>query len=241
MGRDDKINTIVRHKQANGAIIFALVITAIFFLIGAYMVLFVHPQQVSDSIRVSAIPIVNKERLSTMTSGQDVAISGRLVDNPTIEGKEFVAFQVERWDVRFNNGEYEGRWWGETDNWPALLVVISGGVAQTNGGIPLLLKGALHEEIEARGGGKTAKYNGKPLPHGSLRFSGVINGDQVSIVGTTTNDATIIPEYFYAGTREELLESLAFNAQSIRIIGFILMVVAVVIGSVALLKNRGKA
>ena len=225
-------------KQDKGAVIFALIVVAIIFCIGAYMVFVVYPQQVLEKEQLSTVPVVNKEQLRSTEGRRGVMITGHLIDNAVIKDKDFVAFQTYRWEVKFNNGDYEGKWWRDSERWPALLVAIDGGRAHTIENEPSLFNGALHEVVEARGGGKAAKYNGQALPNGSLRTVGVKNGDQVTIAGKTTHDATIIPEYFYVGTRQKLLESLMFNAKAIRVIGFILMAITGLISLLIVFKRK---
>jgi hypothetical protein len=227
-----------KSTRMSGGTVFAFVVVLLIFLLGTYMSFVVFPSQLAEMRQVSLVPLVNKQQLSLMTAGQDVMVSGRLQDNPAINDNGFVAYTHERWDVRYNNGDYEGRWWGVKAEWPSLLVAIEGGLAQTVAGEPSNHSGTAHERIEPRGGNKAARYDGKMLPHGSLRILGVKNGDEVTLVGTTSNDATIKPSHFYMGDRQALLDSLAFNSQAIRIIGFVLMGLAIIIGLIVLFKQR---
>ncbi|MDF1563284.1 MAG: hypothetical protein P1V51_09580 [Deltaproteobacteria bacterium] len=227
-----------KARDDKGALIFAAVVVGLIFLAGFYLAFVVFPRQMQERRELEAVPTVSRGQLVQETLGEAVLVTGTLLDNPVIKGEDLVAYRSERWEVRYRDGENEGRWWGDEERWPRLRVAIEGGVVQTASGPPTARSAMAHELLEPHADERVADHEGTPLPHGSLRFLGVRNGDRVTLVGRVDREATLKVDYFHAGTREQLLDSLLLNARMIQIFGLLLMAAAAVIGAVVVLKKR---
>ena len=217
-------------KQRKGAIIFGLIIAAIFGGLGAYIVFSVYPGKMDEKNRVSAIPVMDLTRFNALDTGGEGVAFGYLANNDILDKGDLVAYCIDRWDVDVeDDGEIEGSWVREKEIWPSLTIAIDGGQLRMSPGVPQRLMGLRHESVKPSNLVPAAEYEGQQLGHGSLRTLGAKNRDQVTVVGAKIGQQAVEAEYFYIGTREELLKSLVFSARVFLVMGIIVMVVGIVI------------
>ena len=215
------------------------------FVCGAAMARCLAPMQEVEWRHIQSLPELDADSFAAQPTGQEVVITGALVDNPlALPQYELVAYQVEEWNVSWDdeNDEYEGSWTVIETNMPALAVSITGGSVKTRSVSSLTIGGDTHEYLELGVGLDSALYEGRQLPDGSLRTRGFSNGDLVTVVGAKSSTGELTPERIYGGDRAQLVAEIRSGAHALFSFGLVMMLVCapgvLIIGAIATISGR---
>ena len=195
------------------------------------------PQQKLEARRIEQLPIMDASMVIQAAAGDDVLVTGILVDNPVILAEdEFVAYALEEWRVTvpdYNpdepNQEPDGNWESVQRVIPDLMVDVNGQVVRSLQVEDAAINGALHESIFESNGYYEAEYMGSSLPEGSERVRGFYNGDLITVWGKKATVEGIIPDELYAGDRVSFEESQHAAAQGLFFAGVSMLVCAPIV------------
>jgi hypothetical protein len=226
------MNIFARLRERIGAVIGAVVGSIALLGCGLLFTLFLAPQQKLEARRIEKIPEMDVKVVNSLSSGEDVLFTGRLRDNPTIlENYDFVAYQMETWDVTIpqndpdeSDQEPSGNWDLVEQRFPELMIEMDGETIQTLNAERVTMSGPLHEVLLPSPSGTRAKYNGDWLNKGSQRYRGFYDGDLITVLGQKAASGGVVPNEYYAGDRVSFVES-KHEAAKIMLIAGISMIV----------------
>ncbi|MBN1430359.1 MAG: hypothetical protein JXB07_18460 [Anaerolineae bacterium] len=228
-------------------------VAAICFLVGgAALAFWLSPQQAMEWRRIEGLPELDAAGYTAVSTGDDVAITGTLVDNPSQTDDGLVAYIQERWDVsrpsssdNDSNSRPTGSWTTIETVIPALTISIAGGNIKTVAASSGSLGGAMHQSAIKQGTStEKAEYEGRQLPEGSTRLRGFNNGDLVTVVGKKASTGDLIPDRLFGGDRVQLVENIRSGARVMFAIGIGMMIcspIVLVLGVLGGLFGRRKS
>ncbi len=174
----------------------------------AWVLLWIVPQQLVLAWRISHLPTMDGTAVVAAAPGDDVLLTGRLVDNPAA-AYDFVYYTQERWKVKTSPdsaGKPYGRWEDAEDYLPDLNLVVDGRRIQLQGNSDVTLLGDVHLETYEAGSGRRLPIDAIHILDGTLRYHGLRNGDQITVLGRKAVSGDIIPSYLFVGDLETFRE-----------------------------------
>lgn len=232
-----------------GAAVGVGVVSICFLISGAAMAFWLSPQQALEWRRIEGLPELDAVAYAAVTTGEDVAVTGTLIDNPTQTEEGLVAYIQEEWDVSTpsssdsdSDSEPSGSWKTIDTVVPALTLSVAGGSIKTVAASSVNLGGDMHATAIKRGrGSEQADYEGQLLPEGSTRMQGFTNGDLVTVVGKKASTGDLIPDRLFGGDRVQLVENIRSSARTLFTIGIVMMIcspLVLVVGVLGALFSR---
>jgi hypothetical protein len=205
----------------------------VFAAVGAYILLVEAPRQDEKAHHIRDLPGATLGSFSDQRPGTEVAVTGVLTGNFTLQDQpydiaqyEVVAYQVDQWDVTSDSDSGPiGTWGILTQNMPGLAFDFAGQTVWLlrEDTSKVTISGETHEFVVPSSTGDKAQYNGRDLREGSLRIRGFRNGDVITVVGETVRPdyIYIIPERVHAGDRQNLVDSTQAEANTLRLFSVI--------------------
>lgn len=226
-------------RQRIGAVFAAFGASLMCCVCGALMTFVFAPAQALQAAHISGLPPVESAAaVDAAAAGDELLVTGVLVGNPVLfEEAGLVAYSEEEWQVTVpssssddpdSSSEPHGTWKSVKTVVPALTLEMDGQPVALRAAGSAHLSGPLHEQLVA-GNGIAAKYNGKSLPDGTLRYQGLRNGDQTTVLGKKAADGGVAPGQLFAGDRAAFEESQRQAASGLLIGGILMMVFAPVV------------
>lgn len=238
-------------RERIGAAVAAVLVAMCFCMCGLVFIFYMTPRQALEARRISNIPQMGADDVITTPAGDDILITGRLNDNPTIDGN-FVAYRLEEWQVRESSSddpdvEPTGSWNSVETHVPDLTLDVNGQALTVLSDANVSLSGSLHEEVRLSSASLGAEnFDNEWIPDGSERFRGFHNSDLVTVLGTKSSTGDIVPDKLFLGDRVAFEESERDAASGFLIGGICMLIlspitlVAGVIGSIfGRRNNRG--
>lgn len=230
----DVIKQGAKRRQPRGRD--AVIVGLGFILVGGLLAFLVTPQVAGDRAAARSAVVANIAEFEAVTGGEDVAVNGALVDNPTVDSDAVLIVREEL--VRVQRGDNTTWEWEPLDRVvPGLIIAISGGEVQTTGEVgPLNLLGERRERLESvvEGGlSDTTPYLGQRVAAGSVRSFSLQNGDEVTVLGAKTKDGRLAPRIIFGGDPAGLDAELASGGSIFRFVGLGFMgagVIGILIG-----------
>jgi hypothetical protein len=215
----------------------ALAVVASFFLLcGGLMAFGLAPAQAIEAYRISRLPLTeNAAQVAAAQPGEELLFTGILNDNPPLLDRfDFVAYSVEEWRVTLpsddsDDAEPSGHWETVELVVPALTVELQGQPVLLQETASARLSGNLHTEVVKGTGLYEADYEGEPLPEGTKRYRGFLDGDLVTVLGKKSTTGSVLPEYIFAGDRLQFEDAQRQASSGLFISGLCLMAFAPVI------------
>ena len=231
------MNLLENIRGRIGAAIGAGVVAVCFLAGGAAMAFWLSPQQALEWRRIEGLPELDAVAYGNVATGDEVAITGTLVDNPDQTKEGLVAYIEERWDVSTSSGSSStpdnkpsGSWTTIDTVIPVLVVSMAGGSIKTVAVNSGNLGGDMHQTAIKRGTGtEKASYDGQLLPEGSTRMRGFSNGDLVTVVGSKASTGDLIPDRLFGGDRVQLVQNIQGSARATFMIGIGMMICSPII------------
>ena len=223
------MNVLASIRDRFNALIAAAIGAVLVFACGATLTFFLAPKQKLEANHIEGLPLLDSGSLASTPAGEEVLLTGRLVDNPLMDEGGFVAYRLEEWVVTLPDpddpdDEPTGGWEEVERIVPELLLEVGGDIVRSLRADNATLSGSLHEEILYSDAYEEAKYEGVWLPHGSWRFRGLFNGDLVSVLGKKASEGGIIPDELYAGDRVAFVDSKHEAVKGLLIGGVAMMI-----------------
>lgn len=229
------MNWISNLRGRIGAAV-GVVIAAVFFLgCGLIFTFYVAPRQKVQAYRIQNLPLINAADVGAAVPGADLLITGRLQNNATLDNGQFVAYELDIWEVTLpssdddSDSEPSGSWSSESQAVPDLNLDLGGQAVQILHNDQAQLSGPLHELIIEGTGSNQARYNGKWLPEGSLRYQGLFDDDLVTVLGAKAASGGLIPEEYFAGDRVAFEKYQHDQAKGFLIAGICMIVLAPIV------------
>jgi len=214
-----------------GAAVGVGLVSICFLVMGAAMAFWLSPQQALEWRRIEGLPELDATAYNAVATGEDVAITGTLIDNPAQTDDGLVAYVQEEWDVSISSSsddsdsEPSGSWKTVDTVVPPLTLSVAGGNIKTVAASSADLDGDTHSTAIKRGQGtEQAEYEGQLLPEGSTRMQGFSNGDLVTVVGSKASTGDLIPHRLFGGDRVQLIENIRSSAQTTFTVGIVMMI-----------------
>lgn len=245
------INLQSSLRQRINTILIALGFSLLCCLSGALMTFVLSPAQALEALRVSQLPQMNAQDVQSAAPGETLLFTATLTDNvPPQDRVNMVAYRVEEWRVTVPSESSRG---GDaphpSGHWETLETVVPELSAELGGQVISLhrskgvgLGGALHEKVIKSNSPLQAMDMGEPLPDGTRRYRGLMNGDLVTVLGKKASDGGVIPGQLFAGDRIAFEESLRDAAKGLFSAGLCMIALAptVLIGGLlfALFKRK---
>jgi hypothetical protein len=230
------MNPLAMLRQRLGAVAAAFAGAAACCLCGAYMAFVAAPGQALTAVGISRLPQMDAGTVEAAAPGQTVLISGRLEGNaPLLEGMSFVAYSEEEWKVTTppsdedSSGEPHGDWKAARLIVPELKLSVNGQIVIIRADENVRLSGPLREELVRSSSSVQAKYEGELLPDGTKRYSGLADGDLVSVLGKKAAAGGVMPEQVFAGDRPAFEASQRQAASNLLVGGIASMIAAPVV------------
>ncbi len=206
---------------------------------GLLFTLVLSPKQKLEARQIERMPIMDAGDVAASPAGDEILVTGRLAGEASPDAAEFVAYELEEWvvtpaDYTTPDAEPDGEWETIRQVTPDLKLTIGDDSIQLLRTDGAKLSGPLHEKLFYAEGYETAEYEGEPLPHGSVRYSGFYAGDLVTVWGKKASTDALIPNEYYAGDRVAFVESKHSAAQGLLIGGTCMLALAplVLVGGV---------
>ncbi|MBS1250734.1 MAG: hypothetical protein MAG431_02329 [Chloroflexi bacterium] len=173
---------------------------------GLLLILVLAPKQKLQAWRIERMPIMGAGDVATAPAGEEILVTGRLAGEPLPEADRFVAYELESWvvtpaDPATPDAEPDGEWETVRHMIPDLALLVDGENVQLLRADDAKLSGPVHEKLVPVRGEETAEFAGDQLPEGSLRYSGLWDGDLVTVLGKKASAGGLIPDEYYAGDR----------------------------------------
>jgi len=205
-----------------------------FFVCGLFFLFFVAPQQKVEANRIERLPLMGADQVGVAAAGDDLLITGRLGNNTVLDVGNFVAYELEIWQVKLPSSDDSdsrptGSWTKEMDAVPDLNLDLGGQVVQILQNDRAKLSGPLHEMIIEGTGANKARYDGNWLREGSQRYQGFYDGDLVTVLGVKAASTGLIPDQYFAGDRVAFEQDQQDQAKGFLIAGICMVVLAPVI------------
>ena len=225
------MNLLLSLKERMGKAIGAVIAGILMLLCGSLLAFVFSPMQALEARHVDQLPPMDAGSVEAAAAGDELLLTGRLVDNPLQEEGGYVAYRMDEWVVTLpenddESDEADGDWKRVEQIVPALNLEVAGRIVRTLASHDARLSGALAEELILSDAYDEAKYNGEWLPHGTLRLKGLLNGDLVTVWGKKGSVGDLLPEELYGGDRVDFVESKKEAAKGIFIGGIALMLCA---------------
>jgi hypothetical protein len=229
------MNLLQSLRERLGAVAAAVIGSILVCLCGALLTFYLAPRQAIEANRIAGLPHMDADYVAAAAPGDDILISGTLVDNPALlAGFPLVAYELEEWEVTPPSADSEdttpsGNWNSREIVSPNLNLDVGGqalGILQASA---VTFGGSLHAQIVPGDSPETADYEGQPLAEGSLRYTGFHNGDLITVLGVRASTGQIIPEKLFGGDRVLFEESEADAAKGLLIGGIAMMLCAPVV------------
>ena len=228
-------NLIGALRQRLGAVVASFAGAAACCLCGALMAFVFAPGQAVRAANVSRLPQMDAATVQSAAPGDTLLITGVLTGNdPLPETSALVAYRAERFSVRAPNdtddgpSEPSGSWTSIGSTVPDLTLDMNGQPVQLLEAANVRLTGPLHEEI-VPGAGLTAEYQNETIADGTVRYAGLADGDQTTVLGTKVVSGGVTPEQLFAGNRAAFEASEKGAASNFLISGICAMAMAPVV------------
>ena len=200
-----RVSTSIRHRL--NLALFVTILSLSCCLCGGLTAFVVAPGQAIKASRIARMPQMDAEAVRVAAAGDPILITGTLTGNsPLLDNSELVAYREEHWVVTLpdsNSSETDpsGRW--ETGNTviPNLNLTLNDQLIAILASAEAQLSGSLHESVALSDSSLRASHEGESLPDGSQRFSGLANGDVITVWGQKASTGAVIPEQLYLGDR----------------------------------------
>lgn len=218
-------------RERIGAAVVAVIAAMFFCMCGVVFVFFLAPRQALEARRIGNISQMDGAGVVNAPAGTDILITGRLTDNPTLDG-DLVAYRLETWQVRESSSDDpdinpSGSWNTSETNVPNLTLDVNGQALTLLADSNVSLSGSLHEEIRHSDSSLGAEdFDDNWIPDGSQRFRGLQNGDLTTVLGTKASTGGVIPDKLYVGDRVAFEESEKEAASGFLVAGICMLVLA---------------
>lgn len=223
------MNMLSNLRGRLGSIGCVLASAPLLFLCGLFIIFILVPQQKVEALRIERLPLMDADQVAAAEAGDDLLITGRLENNAVLDTGEFVAYQLDIWDVRMpssddSDSKPTGSWSTEMQVFPDLNLDAGGQVVLILGKERVKHGGALHEMIVEGTGASKARYDGNWLREGSQRYQGFYNGDLVTVLGVKAASSGLIPDQFFAGDRVAFEQDQHDQAKNLLYAGIAMLV-----------------
>ena len=206
-------NPLRALRERIGAALGVFAFSVLCCVIGVIMTFVLAPGQALEANRISRLPLMDAGTVDAASVGDVILITGILNGQPT-SVSDFIAYGGERWTVRISSGvdddspsDPTGSWTNVPSVVPELTLNMNGGSVAVHTAKNVRVYGELHDlEIPAEGT-ITAKYNGKPVTDGTVRYHGFEDGDLATVYGKKSVNGGVDPEQLFAGDRTAFEES----------------------------------
>jgi hypothetical protein len=233
------MNLFLSLRDRMGKAVGAVVAGVLMLACGSLLAFVFSPMQALEARRIDRLPLMDAGSVEAAAAGEELLVTGQLLDNPLQEEGGYVAYRLEEWvvtllDPEDESDEPDGDWKKVEQVVPALNLEVGGRTVRIAANHDARLSGSLAEELILSESYDEAKYMGELLPHGSLRLTGLLNDDLVTAWGKKGSTGDLIPDELYGGDRFEFVESKKDAAKGLFIGGVALMVCApvMVIGGI---------
>ena len=219
-------------RERFGRVIWVVIGSIVLLGCGLLFALILAPQQKLEARRIERLPMMDATTVTQAAAGDELLITGRLVDNPILlDDEDFVVYQMEEWVVSVPeydpdnpNQEPDGDWDVIEIMAPDLWLDVNGQVVSTLRSDSVTLSGSLRESLIYSEGHNQAQHEGEWLPEGSLRIRGFYNADLVTVWGKKAATDGVIPDELFAGDRVTFVESKHEAAKGLLIAGISMLV-----------------
>lgn len=184
---------------------------ALFFAACGVLLAFVlYPKQALEAQRIDRLPALAAEDVAAAAPGEEILVTGRLEDNPSISPGGFVAYMRQTWQVTVptpssstsnQRGTPTGSWKTVERLVPELSLSVDGRVVTILRSDTAIMSGPLHERLMRALAWWEAEYEGQMLAEGSERVRGFWDGDLVTVLGSKASAGGVIPEEMFMGDR----------------------------------------
>lgn len=228
-------NLLSPLRQRLGATLGILAFSAFCCLSGIFLTFVLAPGQALQARRVARMPLLDAAAVENASPGEQLLLTGILTGNsPARGGSELVAYTADEWQVTCPDSEDgdnqpSGDWSSMESVIPELTLEMDGQALKILANSTTRLNGNLQEDIVPGRGPEQAEYNGRDLPHGSLRFRGVKDGDLVTVYGEKASTGGVLPGELFAGDRVAFEEDQRQQATGLFYAGLCSILIAPII------------
>ena len=229
------MNIISAIRERIRAVIAAVVGSILFCICGTFLTFVMAPRQAIEANRVGNLPQMDAASVAAAAAGDDVLITGSLVDNEIVDEGGYVAYELYEWVVTLPDADDDEES-QPRGSWNLVETVAPDLNLDVNGSTLLILASAspnfggnLHEEIIAGEGLEQAEYEDELLPEDSLRLEGLFNGDLLTVLGSKGSTGGIVPVDLFAGDRVAFEQSEVDAAKGLLFAGICFMVFAPIV------------
>lgn len=237
------MNILFNIRKRFNRVVAAVMVAVFLMACGGLLAFVLSPQKALQARHIERLPDMAAQDVAAAAPGDEVLITGRLEDNPSIAEGGFVAYKREKWQVSWptpssqsggQSGEPTGEWKVVEHIFPDLTVDVDGRPVDTLRTDRVTMSGPLHEQLIHAYSFREAKYNGQMLAEGSVRVRGFYDGDLVTVLGIKASAGGVVPEEMYAGDKVAFVRHKRDAARGTFLSGLCLMGMApiVVVGGI---------
>lgn len=221
-------------RQRFGGAIFAVIAGIFMFICGAVAAFVISPQQALEWRRIQRLPQMDAASIAAAPIGEEIVISGTLIDNAPLTEDGLVAFIRDEWSVEppdpdDEDDEPSGTWETLERNVPALSLQVSGGTIRTVPGATPSLSGSQHEVIVPGSGMEAEDFGDEVYADGTQRTRGFKNSDLVTVLGDKASTGDIAPKRLFGGDRVQLVDDIRAGARAAFAVGIGMMICAPIV------------
>ncbi len=190
---------------------------------GALAAFVLAPQQAFLAWRVRHIPPMDAAAVASAAPDEDLLVTGVLQGNTAAE-HDFVLYALERWKVKTDSeGKSYGKWEDLEGYFPDLRLVVGERPLLVQGNPEVRLLGDVHMETYPLGSEHSIPLDAYPLDAGTLRYTGLRDGDQVTVLGHKADSGGIQPSHLFVGDRAAFEAFLKNSGKGIFLAGLCVM------------------
>ncbi len=221
-------------RERIGSLIGAVIGTVVLLGCGLLFVFFLAPRQKIEAQRIERLPMMDAGTVESAAPGDELLITGRLQGELLLEMKDYIAYELETWQVTTDttddgDRQTSGSWNRVETRIPDLRLDVGGLWVDVLPSADGNLSGPLHEMLIRSASGETATYDGQQLSDGSQRYQGFYNGDLATVWGQKAASGGIVPDELFAGDRVAFVASQHAAAQGLLIAGIAMLVCSPVV------------
>lgn len=200
-----RLSRSIRHRL--NLVLFVALLSVGCCVCGGLTAFVIAPGQAIKASRIARMPMMDAEAVRVAAAGDPILITGTLAGNsPLRNDGELVAYREERWLVTLPSSDSSqtdpsGRWETGDTLIPNLNLTLNDQVIALLASAEAQLSGPLHENLVLSDSTLRASHEGESLPDGSQRFSGLADGDVITVWGQKASTGGVIPEQLYRGDR----------------------------------------
>ncbi len=215
-------------RERFGALVGAVVSAIVLFGCGLLFLLVLAPQQKLEARRLEQLPLMDVQYAERAAPGDELLLSGRLSGDPLPDVGEFIAYELEQWDVTLPDPDEagdtpSGTWKSQHVRSPEMNLMMGAEDVLILAGSGVNFSGSLHEAVVPSNGNQGADYEGQWLAEGSQRYRGFHDGDLATVWGKKASAGGVIPDEIFAGDRVAFVESKHAAAKGLMIAGIAML------------------